>query len=81
MKYTGYKHRDIIIRNPKLLKACGISFTADLTKSCLEMLKRMQSGLKNENVWTFNGVIWLKGKGRKHHVTNEMDEIEMKLSE
>ncbi|KAB0795745.1 hypothetical protein PPYR_04766 [Photinus pyralis] len=65
VKFTSYRYRKLVFDNKKLLKGTGIRIAEDLTKTRLMLLKEAISRYPRENVWSFDGNIWVNTGGKK----------------
>ncbi|KAG5872400.1 hypothetical protein JTB14_017421 [Gonioctena quinquepunctata] len=66
---NGVNMKNIIYRKKKLLKGSGIVIKEDLTVERLKLVKEASNKYDFKNVWTFNGVIFIKSENVVEKIT------------
>lgn len=64
VNFFSKKTRDIVFQNKKNLKGSKISILEDLTRTNVNILKKMREKHGFKNVWTINGKIKCKENGK-----------------
>lgn len=60
VKFTNYNDRATVFQKKKLLKGSKMTVFEDLTKSNMELLNAAKSKYGRNNVWSFDGKIFVK---------------------
>lgn len=74
VKFISYRDKRKVLQNRKFLKASGISIEEDLTKERLNLFKTARAKLKKENVWTHDGLVWIR-HNRKKLILKSLNEL------
>ncbi|KAK5649644.1 hypothetical protein RI129_000673 [Pyrocoelia pectoralis] len=75
VKFTSYRYKNLIYRSKTKFRNTKIVIKEDLTRTRLELYKEACSKFGFKNVWTVDGVIKTKIKGRAVSI-NKMDDLD-----
>ena len=69
VKFTSYRKRSEVFRSKRQLKGTGVTIREDLTKERLKLLQECITKYGLNNVWTLDGVVFVKSGNAKRRVT------------
>lgn len=70
VKFKNYSDKNIVYKNKKLLKNTSTVIKEDLTTERLNIVKEASDKVGYKNIWTNDGIIFLKYNGEIHKVAN-----------
>lgn len=73
VKFVSYRKRREVFSNKRQLKGSGITIREDLTKERFKLLQECIAKYGLSNVWTLDGVIFVKNGNSKRRVTCAQD--------
>lgn len=73
VKFTNHNTKSAVYNNKKLLKSTNIVIKEDLTYNKLQLLKLVSRKTDRKNVWTRDGVIFLRVNDQIRKICHESD--------
>ena len=73
VKFVSYRHKCLILQNRRKLQGTGLRINEDLTKNRYRLYKKAVDGFGIRSVWTLDGKVFVKIKGKKFPIFSESD--------